>query len=94
MNIKTSTVGAFITGFILIAYASVWLPTRTNGAATTKILKDNHYTHIQLKGYGWFQCAQDDWSHTKFEATNPYGVSIQGVVCCGLLFKNCTVRYK
>lgn len=70
-----------------------WANTCTNPVATKRALEAQGYTKVQTKGYGWFACAKDDWSHTRFDAVGPTGLPGSGVMCCGLIFKNCTVRW-
>lgn len=55
------------------------------------VLQDEGYSNIQLKGYKWFACSEDDWTHEEFSATNINGRLVRGTVCCGI-FKDCTVR--
>ena len=50
------------------------------------------YSNIHTHGFSYFGCANDDWYATKFTATFN-NRNIEGVVCCGLIFKNCTIRY-
>lgn len=50
------------------------------------------FSNIQLKGYAWMGCGKDDNYSTKFTATNPLGMQVDGVVCCGMM-KGCTIRY-
>jgi hypothetical protein len=51
------------------------------------------FKDIRTTGYSPFACAEDDFSATGFTATNPNGLRVSGTVCCGLVFKGCTVRY-
>ena len=91
MNEKKITL--LVTGFAVICFMIFWAYTNTNTSKTRQVLADTGYTNISTHGYGWFKCSSDDWSHTKFSATTPAGIKVSGVVCCGLIFKNCTVRY-
>lgn len=58
---------------------------------TKETLEKHGFTDIEVGGWAPFACGQDDVYKTKFEATNPSGQRIDGVVCCGW-FKNCTLR--
>jgi len=80
-----------ITMFIVVIF---WAATNIDKSGAVKILYENGYKSIQITGYKWFACAHDDWSHTGFTAINQQNNKINGVVCCGLFFKNCTIRYK
>jgi hypothetical protein len=55
-------------------------------------LEKSGYTDIQVGGYDFFACSDDDTFATKFTASNPHGQVVSGTVCCGL-FKSCTVRF-
>jgi len=61
--------------------------------AAVRTLRDSGFTDIQTTGYSWFECGEDDTTHTGFRATNPAGLVVEGTVCCGLVFKGCTVRF-
>ena len=50
-------------------------------------------TDVVITGHAWFACGKDDVYETGFEATNPHGKRIKGVVCAGLFFKGATVRF-
>lgn len=65
----------------------------TDEDAATSTLRGAGYTDIQFTGYGWFDCGGDDFSATSFRAKGPTGVPVEGAVCCGLMFKNCTIRH-
>lgn len=66
----------------------------TNPNHAIEVLSDNGYTDIQMTGYNFFACGQDDLYHTGFTAKGPTGKTINGTVCEGLLFKNATIRFK
>jgi hypothetical protein len=56
-------------------------------------LRSHGFTNIRTTGWGGpLRCSDSDRFNTGFEATNPQGQRVSGVVCCGL-FKNCTVRF-
>ena len=57
-----------------------------------RALEASGFTDIQMKGYAWVGCGQDDAYSTHFAATNSAGKRVSGVVCCGSL-KGCTVRF-
>lgn len=64
----------------------------TDEDRSRQALENSGYTDIQLKGYGWFECGDDDRFHTEFRAKNPAGKMVEGVVCCGY-WKGCTIRF-
>ena len=65
----------------------------TNKDKTVSTLESSGYSDVKTGGYSWFSCGNDDTYATNFTAKNPAGRYVSGVVCCGLLFKGCTVRY-
>lgn len=68
------------------------LPGCTAPGKAQKALEAQGYTDIQLGGYSWAACSDDDTFSTAFEATSPSGQeNTKGAVCCGLL-KGCTIR--
>jgi hypothetical protein len=58
----------------------------------TRVLEQQGFRDIKIKGYAWFACAKSDTYQTEFEATSFNGTRVTGVVCSGLLFKANTVR--
>lgn len=58
---------------------------------TERVLQEQGYTDIQIKGYSWLSCSEDDVFRTKFEAKSPVGYDIKGTVCSGW-FKGNTIR--
>jgi hypothetical protein len=65
---------ALLLGIFLLASCS-------DGEGTTKLLEDQGYTNIVIKGYDHFSCHEDDTFATEFEATSPSGHIIHGTVC-------------
>ena len=57
-----------------------------------RVLESAGYTEIQMQGYDWLACSEDDTYHDKFSAKGPNGKPVSGVVCAGLLFKGATIR--
>lgn len=87
---------------ILVAIGIGWMilkipnsPQESSGtSAAYKALESDGMENIQLKGHEFLGCAKEDSLFTSyhFEAKkNDRNVS--GSVCCGLLFKGCTIRY-
>lgn len=64
----------------------------TSPDKTHLILEREGYTDIEITGYAFFSCSQEDTFHTGFRATNLAGNRVEGAVCCGVL-KNCTIRF-
>lgn len=58
-----------------------------------ELLEAHGMTDIEVGGYAWFGCSEDDEYRTKFKATTATGQRVSGAVCAGLLFKGATIRY-
>jgi len=63
----------------------------TDEDGSRRALKAMGFKSINLKGYAFFGCSEDDEFHTRFSAVNVNNEYVTGVVCCGFM-KNCTVR--
>lgn len=59
--------------------------------SATTALTGAGYTNIQLTGYRFFGCSEDDLFKTGFTAKGPTGQTVKGVVCGGI-FKGSTIR--
>lgn len=64
-----------------------------NDEDTIRTLRSSGYTDIRTTGWSPMSCGKDDTFETGFSAVNPAGIRVNGVVCCGLVFKGCTVRF-
>jgi hypothetical protein len=65
----------------------------TDSSGATRALKSQGFTDITITGWSPLSCGKDDTTSTGFRAKNARGDTVEGVVCCGLVFKNCTVRF-
>lgn len=65
----------------------------SNETDSRQALQKSGYVDIQITGWEPFSCGEDDTWSTGFRAKNPTGQQVNGVVCCGLLIKSCTVRF-
>lgn len=57
----------------------------TDSSHTEKVLSNDGYKDIQITGYRFFGCPDEDTFHTGFEATNANGKHVSGVVCSGFI---------
>jgi hypothetical protein len=64
----------------------------TDPSASRAALTKSGFTDITIGGYDAWSCGEGDAYSTSFTATNPNGMRVSGVVCCGT-FKRCTVRF-
>jgi hypothetical protein len=76
---------------MIIGLVSVILVGCTNGPAATRALQGAGYTDIEITGFRFFGCHEDDFFRTGFKATGSTGKSVTGVVCGGLI-KASTIR--
>ncbi|QFR55967.1 hypothetical protein CPT_Muldoon_010 [Serratia phage Muldoon] len=80
--------------YVLIALGMLALVGCTDATEAKRILKNEGYTDVQMTGYDFFACSEDDMFHTGFVGTNAAGNRVEGTICSGLFFKNSTIRYK
>lgn len=73
-------------------FLTLFLVGCTNATETKRVLEMDGVTNIEITGYKFFACSQDDFYHTGFKGQRN-GKNIEGTVCSGLLFKASTVRY-
>lgn len=57
-----------------------------------RLLESMGMTNVQLGGYAWFSCSEDDTFSTGFTATGVNGEQVTGALCGGF-FKGTTVRF-
>jgi hypothetical protein len=99
IEVKMKITGTADTGccLLIIAWVIIYLVfhfcTWTNKPQAYKVLHQQGYDHIIITGHSYFTCSGSDWSSTGFTAYKN-NQKIKGSVCCGLFFKNCTIRYK
>lgn len=88
MTFHPRTVGLLVT--VLLAAGS--LSSCTNEQKAKSALLDAGYHPIEVKGYGWFQCSEDDVFATRFKAWSADSSRVvTGCVCQGW-FKGSTIR--
>ena len=56
-------------------------------------LRKAGFTDIEITGWELWSCGKDDTWSTGFKAKNPQGLVVEGTVCCGMVVKDCTVRF-
>lgn len=66
----------------------------TDATEARRILEAQGFSDIQITGYAPFDCSKDDTVQTGFRAKGPTGKPVAGTVCCGLVLRNCTVRFE
>lgn len=79
---------------VVIAVILLQLVRCESPESARKALEDAGYHPIEVGGYGWFDCSEDDWYATKFRAYSADSSRIvEGCVCEGF-FKGKTIRLK
>ena len=78
----------FILLFVLIVISSC-----TDVDSATKVIKSAGYHPIEIGGYSWLSCSDDDFYQTKFKAYSAdSSMIVTGCVCEGFWFKGSTIR--
>lgn len=78
----------------LLTVLAVFLLTGcTSPESATKTLQNQGMTDIQITGYRWLACSEDDTYKTGFTATSISGAEVSGAVCAGWFGKGATVRF-
>lgn len=80
--------------FLIFIAAVIGLAGCTDADNAHRILENSGYDNVQITGYNWFGCSEDDFQHTGFTATGPTGKPVSGTVCSGIFFKNSTIRFQ
>lgn len=75
-----------------IALIALSLSGCTQPGRAERVLTENGYTDVEILGYAWFGCGQDDMFHTQFRAVAPSGKIVGGTVCSDW-FKGATIRF-
>lgn len=76
---------------ILLLITVLTLTGCTNADKATSVLQKQGYSEVEITGYSFFSCSEDDFYATGFEAKSLTGEYISGTVCSGL-FKGNTIR--
>lgn len=76
---------------VIVAISIFLLSACSSPDSATKALSRAGYSKINITGYAFFGCSEDDFFHTGFTAVGPTGVRVEGVVCSGFL-KGSTIR--
>ncbi len=81
---------------VLIAFTVLGLFTltffHTSAEEVRRTLHKQGFTDVLPGATNLFECGEGDKQGRDFEARNPQGTWVTGVVCCGN-FKSCTVRW-
>lgn len=65
----------------------------TDETSSKDALRKAGFTDVEITGYSWYSCGENDFYSTGFKATNVNGERVEGTVCCGLIAKDCTIRF-
>lgn len=76
---------------LIIIAAAIILSGCSDAPTATKALEGAGYSEVNITGYKFFGCSEDDTFHTGFIAKGANGKQVTGVVCSGWL-KGSTIR--
>lgn len=66
----------------------------TDAGGAKRLLEAQGMTEVEITGYEPFDCSEEDTLQTGFRAKGPTGKPVSGTVCCGIVLRNCTVRFE
>ena len=78
---------------ILAAVLAMSMTACTQPDKAAELLRKQGYTDIEMTGYDFFSCSEDDQYQDGFRAKTVTGETVTGTVCSGLFFKGATVRF-
>ncbi|MFY3534617.1 MULTISPECIES: hypothetical protein [Achromobacter] len=81
---------------ILIIALAMAVAGCTDAQNAHRLLTNSGYSDIQITGYRWFGCSEDDTVRTGFTAKGPGGAHVSGIVCqgWGWFTKAATIRFE
>lgn len=92
--ISTKTLGTVLAvalaGLAVVGIASS--ATRTDPAKQVAAVEAYGFTNVEMKGWAWFACSEDDDLKYAFTARDARGRPVQGALCSGWFLKGATVR--
>jgi len=77
---------------ILLVAMTASIAACTRDESASKLLEIQGHTDIEITGYEFFSCSEDDAFKTGFRAKTATGAAVKGTVCEGW-FKGKTIRY-
>ena len=77
---------------VCLIILSLFLSGCTDAPKATNLLKSQGYTQVEITGYSFLGCGENDLWRTGFRAKSPNGNYTEGVVCEGV-FKGQTIRF-
>ena len=79
--------------FLVTVYGAVLVSDGDNKKGR-KALASQGYTHVRFLGIPWFACSDSDSHFTsKRFVAELNGKQVEGILCCGLILKSCTIRF-
>lgn len=83
----------FLHGILIASLLLVVIGCQVSEDTAKQTLQGAGYTEIHLTGWAPLACSEEDTLSQGFTAKGPSGLPVEGTVCCGLVFKNCTIRF-
>lgn len=87
LSMKSITLIASVLVSVALLASSCTAPNRAS-----RVLVENGYSDIQLTGFAWFGCGENDLFSDGFIAKSSNGSTVRGVVCSGFP-KGSTIRF-
>ena len=78
--------------FVIFFVLCFFVTSCDGGTTSETILEEQGYTNVQITGYNYLACSEDDMYRYGFTATNSNGKNVKGVVCSAPL-KGYTIRF-
>ena len=66
----------------------------TDPEGAKRVLENQGYTNVEITGWKPFSGDKNDFYETGFRAKSPNGMTVEGTVTKGLLFKGSTIRFE
>jgi len=78
---------------VLLALTAFAFMSCTNVEEAQRVLEAQGFNNIEITGYNFLGCGQDDTFRTGFVAIGQNGQKIEGTVCSGIFLKGNTIRF-
>jgi hypothetical protein len=82
--------------FVVIAFFALLVVTAANSGngsgGALRAIENNGLTDAKLGSWAVMACGSGDVESRRFTAKRD-GKTVSGIVCCGVVFKGCTVRW-
>lgn len=77
-----------------VALVGLLLGCTVSDETLKRVVESNGLHDVQRAGWAPLSCGRGDGLRSHFTAKTAQGKVVRGTVCCGRIFKDCTVRYE